>query len=836
MALRLNVVAIADGGGKPASQTEVVHSYTVDALLAIALAEKGYKEKSSNSSLDSKTANAGSNNYTKYARDLHNAGYYQASKQGFAWCDMFVDWCFYKLVCNVTGKTGKDARLIANELICVNENQLYGAGCAESRGYYKEKGRLGNLPVKGAQIFFWEAGEVSHTGIVTGFDANQVYTIEGNTNNQVNERAYKRNDSSIVGYGYPKLTGLKVPTGSTVPPDPPSSYGEDTSTENTDSYNGGNSVGGSGSVISYTFDGLKYSDDNPPLYCPQTQSTCWRGTSKNMTIRGVLWHDTGAGNPEIRRYVQPDDNANDREYWINLLGKNQYNNDWNHAERQAGMNCWIGKLADGSVTTVQTMPWNYKPWGCGGACNDGWIQFEICDDVDHGDDPDYFHAAYEEACQITAYLCAKFNLDPLGTVEFKGKQVPVILDHRTSCKLGLGSNHGDVRGWFKKYGKYADEDGMQIVRQDVAALLSKGGNYIPNVRIDDIVTVDPGATAKDGSVAAPWITSKRWKVSNTSSEDEYAILGQREDTASVVLNRAYKKSNLTVVTANGSVTPSPNTGNLTNKERIWNILSSKVKDSNGQTNYFGVAGIMGNMMAESGLRPNNLQNTYEKSLGYSDESYTAAVDNGTYTNFVRDSAGYGLVQWTYWSLKEELLKYAQEHNKSIGDLDMQVTFLCHQLSTGYTSVWNTCCNAKTVKEASDKMLHGFERPYGHDGVNKESQESKRAQFGTDIYNELVNGCSHSETVTRDNCAATCSSDGYTGDEVCSSCGLTVRFGDIIPATGHNYQYGVCTICGATPEQDNGGGGSVPNITNGIVTRDDLIQILSVLKDMLSRES
>lgn len=827
--MAFHMVAIADGGSGTGS-TSVVHSFTVDKLLATAKAEIGYKEKKSNSNLDSKTANAGSNNYTKYARDLHNAGYYQANKNGYAWCDMFVDWCFYKLVCDVTGKSGKDARPKANELICVDEGQLYGAGCGCSRNYYKAKKRLGNLPVKGAQIFFWDDGEVSHTGIVSGYDDNKVYTIEGNASNQVKECEYSRSNSRIVGYGYPKLTGLTVPSGSTVPPDPPSSYGEDTDTGSDDDSETGDTSGGS---TSYTYDGLKYSDSNPPLYCQQSQSTCYKRTTK-MEIKGVLWHSTGCNNPNLWRWMQPDDDAPDKDYWIDLLGKNKYGTDWNHIYREAGLNCWIGKLKDGTVTTVQGMPWDYKPWGCGsgskGSCNNGWIQFEICEDDLSSEE--YFKLAYEEACQITAYLCAKYNLDPKGTVSYKGVDVPVILDHATSHKLKLGGNHGDIGHWFPKYGK-----SIKTVRDDVAALLQKGANYVPTVKVNDIVTVNSGAISRDGTTVAPWITAKRWKVSETTSSDEYATLGQREDTATVVLNKSYKKQDLTVVTANGSVTPPPNTGNLTNKERIWNILSTKVKDSNGQTNYFGVAGIMGNMMAESGLRPNNLQNTYENSLGYSDESYTAAVDNGTYTNFVRDSAGYGLVQWTFRSLKEELLKYAQEHKKSIGDLDMQVTFLCHQLSTGYKSVWNTCCSAKTVKEASDKMLHGFERPAGHDSYNKESQETKRAQYGRDIYNELVDGCSHSETVTRDEYSATCSSDGYTGDKVCASCGLTVSFGEIIPATGHDWKNGKCTVCGLTPtEADTGGGGYVPTITDGVVTREDLVQILAVLKDMLSRES
>lgn len=150
-------------------------------------------------------------------------------------------------------------------------------------------------------------------------------------------------------------------------------------------------------------------------------------------------------------------------------------------------------------------------------------------------------------------------------------------------------------------------------------------------------------------------------------------------------------------------------------------------------NDFGVFGLMGNLMAESGLRANNLQNTYEKKLGMSDEEYTKAVDNGSYTNFVRDSAGYGLAQWTYWSRKENLLKYAKAYGCSIGDEDMQVDFLIGELMSGYTSVLNVLKNAKTIREASDCVLTKFERP----ADQSESVQKKRAAYGEDLMKQLT---------------------------------------------------------------------------------------------------
>ena len=230
---------------------------------------------------------------------------------------------------------------------------------------------------------------------------------------------------------------------------------------------------------------MKYSNNNKPLVCMQTQSTCYKSTSK-MTVKGVLWHSTGANNPTLKRYVQPSDDAKDRDAWLELLGVNRYGNDWNHITRQAGLNAWIGKLEDGTITTVQTMPWDFKPWGCGsgskGSCNNGWIQFEICEDG--LTDKAYFDKVYKEACEITAYLCEMYNIDPNGTVEYNGVKVPTILCHYDSHKLGLGSNHGDIDHWFPKFGK-----SMQTVREDVAKLLPKKSTIEPVEKQEELYRV-----------------------------------------------------------------------------------------------------------------------------------------------------------------------------------------------------------------------------------------------------------------------------------------------------------------------------------------------------------
>ena len=156
-----------------------------------------------------------------------------------------------------------------------------------------------------------------------------------------------------------------------------------------------------------------------------------------------------------------------------------------------------------------------------------------------------------------------------------------------------------------------------------------------------------------------------------------------------------------------------------NEQRIWNYLKSK------GLNDFGVAGLMGNLYAESALNPKNLQQTFEKKLGYTDATYTESVDNGTYTNFVKDSAGYGICQWTYWSRKQNLLNFAQAAGKSIGDLDMQLDFLWKELNDGYRGVLDLLRNATSVLEASNEILFKFERP-ANQGI---SVQEKRANYG-----------------------------------------------------------------------------------------------------------
>jgi len=357
-----------------------------------------------------------------------------------------------------------------------------------------------------------------------------------------------------------------------------------------------------------------------------TQNACYKAGRK-ITVKGIMVHSTGANNPTLKRYVGPNDG---------LLGENKYGNHWNTYHpggREVCVHAFIGKLADGTIATYQTLPWDHRGWHAGGSANNTHIGFEICED--DTTDGAYFLKVYNEAVELCAYLCKLYGLTEKN-----------IICHSEGYKQGVASNHGDVMHWFPKHGK-----SMDTFRKDVKALLEKE-------------------------------TAPRPK--------------EPKDTASV-------------------------------EKTIWDFLYGKIG------NAYGVAGMMGNLYAESGLRPNNLQNTYEKRLGLTDTEYTAAVDNGSYDNFVRDSAGYGLAQWTYWSRKQALQNFAKSEGKSIGDLTLQLDFLWKELSESYKSVLATLKGATSVTEAATAVLTKYERP----ADQGEAVQAKRASYGQTYFDRYA---------------------------------------------------------------------------------------------------
>ena len=176
-----------------------------------------------------------------------------------------------------------------------------------------------------------------------------------------------------------------------------------------------------------------------------TKNNCYIiGTT--IVPKGVVVHSTGANNPNLKRYVGPDDG---------LLGNNPNNNHWNQPMPDNTNKCahaFIGKLADGSIATYQTLPWNMRGFHAGGTANDSYIGFEICED--DLSDKNYFDKIYKEAVELTAMLCKTYNIKP---------EKPYLICHSEGAELKIASAHSDVMHWFPKHGK-----NMDTFRADVA--------------------------------------------------------------------------------------------------------------------------------------------------------------------------------------------------------------------------------------------------------------------------------------------------------------------------------------------------------------------------------
>lgn len=174
-----------------------------------------------------------------------------------------------------------------------------------------------------------------------------------------------------------------------------------------------------------------------------TENDCYKA-GKKIKPKGIMLHSTGANNPKLSRYIQPDDG---------ILGDNPNNNDWNRPGIKKCVHAFIGLDKNDEVRTYRTLDWEHRGWGGGGKSNDTHIHIEICEgDLD---DAEYFEKVYKEAVEVSAHLCKRFDLD-----------VEAVITHSEGHKLGIASNHADVMHWFPKHGK-----SMDTLRADVKRLL-----------------------------------------------------------------------------------------------------------------------------------------------------------------------------------------------------------------------------------------------------------------------------------------------------------------------------------------------------------------------------
>lgn len=189
------------------------------------------------------------------------------------------------------------------------------------------------------------------------------------------------------------------------------------------------------------------------LQCIFEKNPCYLA-GKNIKPQGIVVHATGANNPWLCRYVQPHANqtaglgGKTATELLALLGKNRYGNDWNRGDLSVCVNAFLGKLDDGSLAAVQTLPWDMRPWGVGsgknGSYNNSHIQFEICED--DLTDAAYCKEAFELAAQLCARLCSEFDI--------KESQ---IVSHHEAYQRGYGSGHTDPDNWWPKHGLSMDK-------------------------------------------------------------------------------------------------------------------------------------------------------------------------------------------------------------------------------------------------------------------------------------------------------------------------------------------------------------------------------------------
>lgn len=240
---------------------------------------------------------------------------------------------------------------------------------------------------------------------------------------------------------------------------------------------------------------------------------CYKA-GKTFIPRGVMIHSTGANNPHLSRYVPGNDE----------IGRNTGGNHWDMSGTTACVHAFVGKLADGSVGVVQTLPWNRRGWHAGkgscGSANDTHISFEICEDGLQ--DAGYFSAVYQAAVELTADLCKQYGLDP----EVDG----VVICHSEGHAREIASNHADVMHWFPIHGK-----SMDTLRADVTRVM-EGEEEMTQGQFDKFMDNYLARKAKE-EASQPWEQDviRRAKEAGISDGRRPRSPGTRVETMAMVL-------------------------------------------------------------------------------------------------------------------------------------------------------------------------------------------------------------------------------------------------------------------------------------------------------------
>ena len=326
-----------------------------------------------------------------------------------------------------------------------------------------------------------------------------------------------------------------------------------------------------------------------------------------------------------------------------------------------------------------------------------------------------------------------------------------IVIHHTGSGDDIDASAEQIHGWHKNGNKWAGIGYHFVVRKD--GTIERGrpiwamGAHAEGANYDSIGIHLSG----DFTYAEPTeiqIEKTAMLIANLCDEydiptDRNHILGHREvGNSSCPGDRLFAKLDLISGKANYYRFGSPEERaakeaawredlenlrrELSYEEQIWGYLKGR------GLNDFAAAGVMGNLYAESGLSPTNLENYYESSLGMNDKEYTAAVDDGSYDNFVHDSAGYGLAQWTFFSRKQALLEHVKSKGVSIGNLSAQLEYLWHEMQL-YPVMMKHLHNADSVEKATSAFMLEFERP----ADQSEAAQWSRANFSHDFYRKYA---------------------------------------------------------------------------------------------------
>ena len=206
---------------------------------------------------------------------------------------------------------------------------------------------------------------------------------------------------------------------------------------------------------------------------------------KKIKPQGIMIHDTGADNPNLKRYVQPN---------VYGIGENAYNNHWNKATQVECAHVFIGALDDGTIASINVMPFTYRTYHCGDSANNTHISIEICRDIN---DETYFNKVYKELIEVCSYICLLYGLDP--------SQDGVVICHAEGYQRGIASNHADVTEWFPKYGYDMNRVRTDIIKNKTGGIFMENFEEQYKEYIKTLQDNDAGEWSKE---------AREWAISN----------------------------------------------------------------------------------------------------------------------------------------------------------------------------------------------------------------------------------------------------------------------------------------------------------------------------------